>query len=181
MSEQQTTATAVQATTASACPHPEAVGKRWGDPISAERQAELQGDLDRWAAETDHGERKGPFDWGQGEVGVVLTGADVFWLAEQSGRDDSGWVPNLRLEGAHLFGAHLEWAYLAGAHLGSADLYQAHLEGADLIEVRLEGAQLYGAHLEVAKLYWARLEVAHLGARLERPSIGEARLEAADL
>lgn len=30
MSEQQTT---------SACPHPEAVGKRWGDPISAERQA----------------------------------------------------------------------------------------------------------------------------------------------
>ncbi len=27
---------------ASACPHPEAVGRRWGDPISAERQAELQ-------------------------------------------------------------------------------------------------------------------------------------------
>jgi hypothetical protein len=33
MSEQQTT---------SACPHPEAVGKRWGEPISEERQAELQ-------------------------------------------------------------------------------------------------------------------------------------------
>ena len=32
MSEQQTT---------SACPHPEAVGKRWGDPISEERQAQL--------------------------------------------------------------------------------------------------------------------------------------------
>jgi hypothetical protein len=39
MSEQQT---------ASACPHPEAVGTRWGDPISAERQAELEGYLDRW-------------------------------------------------------------------------------------------------------------------------------------
>jgi hypothetical protein len=31
MSEQQTR---------SACPHPEAVGKRWGDPISEVRQAE---------------------------------------------------------------------------------------------------------------------------------------------
>jgi hypothetical protein len=40
----------------------ETTGDRWGDPISAERQAELQGYLDRWAAETDHGERAGPFD-----------------------------------------------------------------------------------------------------------------------
>lgn len=58
MSEEQP-ATTVQA--ASACLHPEAVGKRWGDLISEERQAKLQGYLDRWAEETDHGERKGPF------------------------------------------------------------------------------------------------------------------------
>jgi hypothetical protein len=63
MSEQQSqTSTAVQGPTTSACPHPEAVGKRWGDPISEERQAELQDYLDRWAAETDHGKRMGPFD-----------------------------------------------------------------------------------------------------------------------
>ena len=83
----------------SACPHAEVVGKRWGDPISEERQAELQGYFDRWAAETDHGERKGPFDAQQGTaLGVRLTGADVSWLAEQSGRDEYGRVPNLHLE-----------------------------------------------------------------------------------
>ncbi len=31
-------------------------------PISEERQAELLGYLDPWAAETDQGERTGPFD-----------------------------------------------------------------------------------------------------------------------
>jgi hypothetical protein len=75
MTEQQTT---------SACPHSEAVGMRWGDPISEERQAELQRYLDRWVAETNHGERGGPFE------GISLTGADVSWLADQSGRDENG-------------------------------------------------------------------------------------------
>jgi hypothetical protein len=65
---------------------------KWGDPISPERQAELQGYLDRRQAETDHGKRKGPFD------DIELTGADVFWLAEQSERDGYGPVPNLHLE-----------------------------------------------------------------------------------
>src|ERR1044071_1285219 len=82
-----------QTQTTSACPHPEAVGTRWGDPISEERQAELQGYLDRWEAETDHGERKGPFDLGASRTGiphgVPLTGADVSWLAE-SGRNAFG-------------------------------------------------------------------------------------------
>jgi hypothetical protein len=36
MSEQQT------GEWKSPCPHPEAVGTRWGDPISEERQAELK-------------------------------------------------------------------------------------------------------------------------------------------
>lgn len=91
-----------------ACPHPDAVGKRWCDPIPSERQAELQGYLDRWQAETDHGERKGPFAGERIYLGVRLTGADMAWLAEQSGRGTLGSVPNLHLEGANLGGAHLE-------------------------------------------------------------------------
>jgi hypothetical protein len=107
MSEQQT---------ASACPHPEAVGKRWGDPISEERQAELRGYLDRWVAETDHGAQRGAFDR-RTLYGVTLTGADVSWLAEQSGRDVNGAVQNLHLEWARLEEAHLEGAALSNVHL----------------------------------------------------------------
>jgi hypothetical protein len=89
-------------------------GDRWGDPISIERQVQLQGYLDRWwAAETDHGERKGPFDTDRlGEAGVQLTGADVFWLAAQSGRNERGAMPNLHVEGANLRYAHLETLYV---------------------------------------------------------------------
>ena len=50
---------------------------------SEERQAELQGYLDRWAAETDHGDRKGPFDLGPNQFTLWLTGADVSWFAYQ--------------------------------------------------------------------------------------------------
>ena len=51
---------------------------KWGDPISLERQAKLQGYLDRWETETDHGKRKGPFDSGSiAESGIQLTGADI--------------------------------------------------------------------------------------------------------
>jgi hypothetical protein len=89
----------------------ETMGDRWGDPISAERQAELQGYLDDWVAETDHGERKGPFDpRSMRTLRIVLTGADVFWLAQQV-RTDMGIVPDLHLEGANLIGAHLEGAF----------------------------------------------------------------------
>jgi uncharacterized protein YjbI with pentapeptide repeats len=66
------------------CPHPEAVGTRWGDPISDERQAELQARLDAWAAETTHGQRSGPFD------GDHLSGADVFYLAARALAGSSG-------------------------------------------------------------------------------------------
>jgi hypothetical protein len=62
---------------------------KWGDSISPDRQAELQGYLDRWQAETGHGKGSEPF------AGVRLTGADVFWLAEQSGHnEDGGSVPS---------------------------------------------------------------------------------------
>jgi hypothetical protein len=155
MSEGQTTQPGQSAATetateerVSACPHPEAVGRRWGDPISEERQVELQGYLDRWQAETDHGQRKGPFDSGPGKPSELLTGADVGWLAEQSGREDFGWLPNLHLEGANLRGAHLEGAHLEVAHLEGAFFIGAHLEGSVLMAARLEGARLDGIHLE---------------------------------
>src|SRR5262245_42078042 len=73
MSETTADASAEPAAEPSACLHPEAVGTRWGDPLSEERQVKLQGYLERWAAETNHGGRKGLFHNAQ------LTGADVFW------------------------------------------------------------------------------------------------------
>src|SRR5260370_36946868 len=136
MSDEQ--GTAQEPTTASEPPAP-----KWGDPISAERQAELQDILDDWeASEADYSDTNGPFH------GVRLTGADVFWLAEQSGRDELGWVPNLHLEGANLDRAHLEGANLSQAHLERARLHEAQLERAILEFAHLEGANLYLAHLE---------------------------------
>src|SRR5690348_14741229 len=164
--------------TASACPHPEAVGTRWGDPISEERQAELQGYLDRWATETDHGERKGPFDKEPGEVfGVALTGADASWLEKQSGHDEFGQAPSLHLEGTDLSYAHLEGSALPEAYLERAILLRANLERANLIGAHLEGADLREAHLENAMAV-AHLEGADLRlAYLENAFLGGARLE----
>jgi hypothetical protein len=98
---------------ASACPHPEAIGQRWGDPISAEWQAELQTLGDEWEVPgADHGEFRGPFHGTADE----LTGADVAWLVKQV-RDHFDFVPDLHLEGANLYAAHLEQALLSLAHL----------------------------------------------------------------
>ena len=88
--------------TASACPHPEAVGTRWGDPVSAERQAELQGYLDRWEAGADEDERIGPFDAGPDTKILRLTGAEVSWLAAHSEPTLDDPAPGLHLEGADL-------------------------------------------------------------------------------
>src|SRR5258708_673278 len=95
-------------------------GDAWGDDISEERQAELEQRLQAWEQEADHGERKGPFD------GVLLRGADVFWLAARTlaGTGESQAVTEqkerllrapydvllmleLRFEGLHLEGVHL--------------------------------------------------------------------------
>src|SRR5579859_1845826 len=128
-------------------------GDRWGDPISDERRRELQDMLDAWnAPEADHGERKGPFD------GTSLSGADVSWLAEQSGRHWSGAVPNLHLEGALLSQEHLAGADLREAHLEGARLHRTYLEGARLSTAHLAGADLSEAHLEGAYLFLAHLE-----------------------
>jgi len=126
---------------------------RWGDSISAKRQAELQALLNAWDAPgADHGERRGPFD------GIELTGADVTWLADQSGRDTIGDLRNLHLEGADLRSAHLEGANLRKAYLEGARLNFAHLEGAVLRRVQLAGADLLGVHLEGGDLSDTHLE-----------------------
>jgi hypothetical protein len=59
------------------------IGEAWGDDISEERQRDLDAFLTVWDAETDHGDRKGPFDFGPGRS-VNLTGADVFYLAARA-------------------------------------------------------------------------------------------------
>jgi uncharacterized protein YjbI with pentapeptide repeats len=141
---------------------------QWGDPISEQRQAELQGSLDRWEAETDHGERKGPF------AEVDLTGADVYWLAGQSSYIFAG-VPNLHLEGAGLSWTQLEGANLREAHLEGANLSHAHLEGADFLGAHLEGAGLWLAHLKHANLQEAHFE----GAYLREAYLEHANLRAA--
>jgi uncharacterized protein YjbI with pentapeptide repeats len=151
---------------------------KWGDSISRGRQVELQAILDAWnAPEADHGERIGPFHSIE-----LLTGADVSWLAEQSGRDNLGYVSNLHLEGAYLSGAHLKGADLSKAHLEGANLSEAHLKGADLSEAHLEGADLGNAHLEGAYLGNVHLEDATLrGTHLEGATLSDANLEGAHL
>jgi uncharacterized protein YjbI with pentapeptide repeats len=151
--------------------------KRWGEPISPARQAELQEMLDAWhAPSADHGDRRSSFH------GVQLTGADVGWLAEQSGRDATGRMPNLHLEGAVLREAHLESANFWQAHLEGADLTLTHPEGAQLVAAHLEGANLSGVHLEGADLTLAHLKDANLAwGHLEGANLIEAYLEGAYL
>jgi hypothetical protein len=161
----------------------------YGQPISEERQAELQGYLDRWQAEADHGERQGPFDHGPYMKGVWLTGADVSWLAEQSGYNNFGQVPILHLEGALLNQAHLEGAFLGEAHLERASLYKAHLERARFHQAHLEGASLTLAHFdEDTELAGAYLGPGRVGDWLDRllfrnrnAALGDIKWHGADL
>ncbi|HZC79993.1 MAG TPA: pentapeptide repeat-containing protein, partial [Ktedonobacterales bacterium] len=157
---------------------------QWGDPISLERQAELQRRLDAWATEQDHGARRGPFSGGMQNSGrISLTGADVFWLAERVRREAGTFtVPGLHLEGANLHWAHLEGAELTGAHLEGAVLTEADLQSSVLIGTQLQGALLLGARLERAILRGAYLEGANLReAQLQAADLTGAQLEGADL
>jgi uncharacterized protein YjbI with pentapeptide repeats len=201
--QDQTTTTTLQAT-ASACPHPEAVGKRWGDHISEERHRYLIQFVDSWLREGHVGNRKGPFD--DGQSGVRLTGADVCWLAGLDRRSD-GRVPDLYLGGANLIEASLGGARLAGANMQGvfldranlkaavlsnadmgrasligANLQEANLNGADLRRANLEGADLNGADLSSANLCGVDLNLASLrGATLLRANLSGAKLDWADL
>src|SRR5262249_19080274 len=76
------------------------LGSAYGTPLGPERQRELQGYLDKWHDQSDHGWRKGPFH------GVTLREADLSWLAARV-RTASGNVPDLHLMGADLGGVQL--------------------------------------------------------------------------
>jgi Pentapeptide repeats (8 copies) len=140
---------------------------KWGDPISKERWSELLGLLAAWDVPgADHGERKGPFE------GVKLTGAEVFWLAEHSERDQDGLVPVLHLAGASLTGAHLERVNLLGAYLERANLTAAYLERANLTGAHLAEATMVRANLEGTNLRLAHLDRANLsGAWLDSKTV----------
>ncbi len=117
------------------------VGYKWGDDILPKRKVWLEGRLQAWKSEADHGKKRGPF------AGDSLNGADVYWLAARSlaaSADEAAiadWktsektlstfhgVPELHLEGALLGGADLQAVDLEGAHLEGADLHGAHLQG----------------------------------------------------
>lgn len=164
--------------------HP--AGDAWGDDISPERQAELEQRLQQWASESDHGERKGPFDptglSDDKRAKLKLSSSDVRWLAEVSGRDVDGEVPNLHLEGARLDETYLAGARLAGAHLEGAHLDRAHLEGADLAWVHGESAHFDEAHLEGISLNWAHLEHADLfGAHLQGANLARVWMDSATI
>jgi hypothetical protein len=102
MSEQQSQSAATTTATAaptSACPHPEAVGTRWGDAISEERQAGLRAFADRqrvWATQPEATRRQCSRGRRADGEDVELTGADMFWLASQV-RNENDRVPDLHL------------------------------------------------------------------------------------
>lgn len=164
------------------CPHPEAVGTRWGDPIGVERQAELMDLADHqraWADAPDHRGQESAFK------GVRLTGADVFWLAAYAMAGPRGDVAAAqeRLRSTHIdISSRLLTGFASTLHLEGADLYEAHLEGAGLGEAHLEGAWLIGTYLNWAWLIRAHLQGADLGsAHLERTLLNGAHLDGANL
>lgn len=176
MDETPQTATGVQASTTSACPHPEAVGKRWGDPISVERQAELQARIDAWdASGANRNNRAGPFEK------LKLTGADVYWLAE-SMRGEDGTVPTLNLSIADLEEAHLEGANLASADLFNANLAGAHVERANFRSSGLSYAYFNSAFLDNVDMTLANLRNAvFIDVHAVGANLSNTRLEGADL
>jgi uncharacterized protein YjbI with pentapeptide repeats len=167
---------------------------KWGDDISDERRAELDARLQAWAQETDHRERRGPFDR------VSLTGADVFFLAASviaRSEDEFAFVLEhlrkppegerydlsaLHLERAILIFARLDGANLSGARLDGADLSDATLIDAKLIDTNLSGAFLSNATLTHADLRRATLDRAYLEhATLDRAYLEHATLTGANL
>jgi uncharacterized protein YjbI with pentapeptide repeats len=184
---------------------------RWGDVISDARKAELQAILDVWnAPDADHGDRTGPFDVrGQAleeRKPRILTGADVFWLAELARADfrpgfaatpyDLDWLEvtdaigalsrllaDLRwTDAAQLMDLPLAGPDMSALNLEGAHLRRAQLDGANLVGGRLDGADLAHAHLDGADLSKAHLKDAHLlGAHLDGAKLTQAHLDGADL
>jgi len=179
-------------------------GTRWGEIPSETRKTELAGKLRAWEAESDHGDRIGPFAGSVirvGEsvirVGESLTGAEVFWLAVLAARDAKNVSEdeaerfllsgsrhgslNLQLNGAALDGAQLREASLFAAQLQKASLSAAQLQGAVLPGAQLQRADLRYAQMQDADLNQAQLEEAILTeVQMARVNLSGAQLQKAD-
>ena len=181
--------------------------QRYGDPLSPERQAELQARLDTWAAAEaasanvivsgDSPEAAPPAEGTAtseasaseapaSEAEAEPASAPVAASAEPARRPASPFA------GMRLTGADVAWLAdldrnpknrtAPNLHLEGADLRLAHLESADLRFAHLEGVELWRAHLEGAFLYGAHLEDASLdSAYLEGAGFFKAHLEGARL
>lgn len=152
-----------------------------------------------WEAETDHGERRGPFDRVGGSGRLFLTGADVFYLVARAlvhAKPDFGQpLPNLTAARTALLGpirrfpVNLDFSVLqladanhAGVSMKKARLHGAHLEQADLYSVDLEDTYRADAHFEGTNLSGAKLQDAYLvRAHLESADLSAAHLERAEL
>lgn len=195
---------------ASAAPAtPRASGDSWGDPISDERKCELRTILASWAtlSEEERAQWQGPFDRRRGIPGLILTGADVFWLAARALAESDGngtgddaiaeaeqqlrqakmsgdGPPHLAitLDTLSLDALQLNYAHLREAHLEGAILVDAHFERADRRGSHLQDADLVNAHLEGAFLARSHLEYANLSAaHLDRAILATAHLNQAIL
>lgn len=170
-------------------------GTRWGELPSETRKIELAEKLRAWKAESDHGDRIGPFaglvmQVGESRIrmGESLTGAEVFWLAVLAVRDvenvSEDEVKHLSLSELHhgSFSLQLNGANLNGSQLQGANLSEAQLQDASLIGTQLQGASLTGAQLQRAKLLGAQLQRADLRmAKMQNANLSQARLEEAVL
>jgi hypothetical protein len=112
------------------------------DDISEERQRELDATLAAWDAESDHGERKGPFDPAyldyEDPIRLKLTGADVFSLATCA---LIGTTPPEMDMVAELRGPNRRYGFgLSKLNLEGANLQKAQLTGACLPKAQLGGA-----------------------------------------
>ncbi len=141
---------------------PQEQAPKWGDPISEERQAELDVLAEqqrRWVEQPEAARGDSPLT----AMEAGLTGADVFWLVKRALAGPEGDAAALSTAEARLqdhnnpflpglSALHLEGADLRGVHLQGADLRLAHLERANLGEAHLQGANLDSAHLDDANL-----------------------------
>jgi hypothetical protein len=167
MGEQQSQASTTETT--------EKPANAWGQSIGAERQAQLAELVKRqreWLATPETQRGFSAFK------GVPLTGADVFWLAQHSRRDNTGRLRDFNLDGANLVRAHLAGANLFNASLKYVSADSAIFDGADLTEAQFIGAYLGSASMKGASMSGIRLDGAFVrGAILVGANLRTAMLD----
>jgi hypothetical protein len=175
------------------------IGDAWGDDISDERKGELDAMVAAWEAETDHGDRKGPFDYrdvidlDNRLLAHFLTGADVFYLAKRALVVEIGKLPIGRMKG--LMNDLISELLPTDDFVPNIDLAPWDMETAQnvlldpdrhvpvfLSVLNLQGANLSQAQLTGANLREIQLSGANLeGAQLANANLQDAQLVGADL